>query len=276
MRFSSLSRALVGLGLAGFCAVTVAAQTAEYVLGPQDIFSITIFGPGGVSERYTVETDGTFIFPMLGRMKAAGLSAKKLQEELTNRLRDGYFKDPRVVVTIEDFKSQRIFVVGEVKNPGTYSLTRPLTLVEALALAGSPTPTAGTVALVRRRSDGQPSTTPVTQAGEGVTEIRADLAALQEGVVSENPTLRDGDTIAVPRIAPVYVFGHVNRPGEYPVAKDATVRQVLSLAGGVSQRGAAGRMKIIRIVAGVEQEFKVELDDRVKPGDTLVIPERFF
>jgi polysaccharide export outer membrane protein len=275
MRSRTFCRILLAMSLLT-AAIPAAAQTPEYVLGPQDAFSVTVFGPGGVSEKYTVETDGTFIFPMLGRLKAAGLSARQLQEELTRRLRDGYFNDPRVVVTIEDFKSQRIFVVGEVRNPGTYNLTRPTTLVEALALAGSPTPTAGTVAVLRRRSDGQPSDTPVTQAGEGVTEIRADLAALQEGVVSQNPTLRDGDTIAVPRSAPVYVFGHVNRPGEYPVGKEATVRQMLSLAGGVSQRGSAGRIKIIRVVDGSEQEIKVELDDRVKPGDTLVIPERFF
>ena len=68
---------------------------------------------------------------------------------------------------------------------------------------------------------------------------------MQEGVLSNNPLLRDGDTIAVPRAAPVYVFGHVNRPGEYNIGRETTVRQMLSLAGGVSQRGAAGRIKII-------------------------------
>jgi polysaccharide export outer membrane protein len=109
-----------------------------------------------------------------------------------------------------------------------------------------------------------------------VAEIRVDLTALQDGMLVNNPTLRDGDTIVVPRAAPVYVFGHVNRPGEYIIGRDATVRQILSLAGGVSQRGAAGRIKIRRSTDGTEHEIKVELDDRVRPGDTVVVPERFF
>ncbi len=276
MRSSTVPRALVMIGLLGVLAMPAAAQPSDYVLGPQDVFSITIWGPGGISDRFTVETDGTFIFPMLGRLKAGGLTARELQDELVNRLRDGYFKDPRITVVVDEFKSQRIFIVGEVKNPGTYSLTRPMTIVEALALAGSTTANAGNVALVRRRVDGEASRGPVSQSGADVKEIQVNLAALQEGALANNPILQDGDTVSVPRIEPIYVFGHVGRPGEYTIGKEATVRQILSLAGGVTQRGAEGRIKIIRTVQGTEQEIKVELDDRVTPGDTIVVPERFF
>ncbi len=276
MRSNTIVYALVAIGLLGGLALPAAAQPSDYVLGPQDVFSITIWGPGGISDRFTVETDGTFIFPMLGRLKAGGLTARELQDELVNRLRDGYFKDPRITVVVDEFKSQRIFIVGEVKNPGTYSLTRPMTIVEALALAGSTTANAGNVALVRRRVDGEASRGPVSQSGADVKEIQVNLAALQEGALANNPVLQDGDTVTVPRIEPIYVFGHVGRPGEYTIGKDATVRQILSLAGGVTQRGAEGRIKIMRTVQGNEQEIKVELDDRVMPGDTIVVPERFF
>ncbi len=109
-----------------------------------------------------------------------------------------------------------------------------------------------------------------------MTEIRVDLTALQAGVLTHDPMLHDGDTIVVPRPAPVFVFGHVGRPGEYLIGKEASVRQVLSLAGGVSQRGATGRIKIIRVADGTEQELKVDLDDRVRPGDTIIVPERYF
>jgi polysaccharide export outer membrane protein len=271
-----MHRALVALGLFAVLGGPLYAQQPDYVLGPQDVFTITIWGPGGLSDRFTVEVDGTFIFPMLGRLTAGGLTARQLQDELTRKLRDGYFNDPRITVVVDEFKSQHIFIVGEVKNPGTYSLTRPMTIVEALALAGSTTANAGNVALVRRRIDGEASKAPVSQSGSDVKEIRVDLTALQEGTLTNNPVLQDGDTVSVPRIQPIYVFGHVGRPGEYTIGKEATVRQVLSLAGGVSQRGAAGRVKIIRTVEGNEQEIKVELDDRVRPGDTIVVPERFF
>ena len=278
----SLSRALVTLGFIVSVMLPLAAQQAtdatqqtDYVLGSEDVFRITVWGNGGVSERFTVEADGTFTFPMLGRVKAGGLTVRRLQDELTNRLRDGYFNDPRVTVLVEEYRSQRIFLVGEIKNPGAYNLTRSMTLVEALALAGSTTSNSSGIAVVRRRSNGADgSKGPVIQPGVGVTEIRVDLTALQAGVLTNNPTLRDGDTIVVPRPAPVFVFGHVGRPGEYMIGKEATVRQVLSLAGGVSQRGAAGRIKIKRVADGTEQEIKVDLDDRVRPGDTIIVPER--
>jgi len=283
MHSKHLSRLFVSVGFVLSLTQSLSAQQRDdaalqndYVLGTQDVFSITVWGQGGVSDRFTVEADGTFTFPMLGRLKAGGFTVRQLQNELSNRLRDGYFNDPRVTVVVEEYRSQRIFMVGEVKSPGTYSLTRPITLVEALTLAGSTTPNAGAVALVRRRNNGDAAKGPVTQAGDGITEIRVDLTALQAGVLSNNPVLRDGDTIVVPRPAPVFVFGHVGRPGEYLLGRDATVRQILALAGGVSQRGAAGRVKIKRISDGTEQEIKADLDDPVRPGDTIIVPERFF
>jgi polysaccharide export outer membrane protein len=269
-------RALVTVAFITSLTVTLSGQQNDYVLGPQDVFTITVWGQGGGTERFTVEADGTFTFPMLGRLRAGGLTVRQLQDEVTQRLHDGYFKDPRVTVVVDQYHSQRIFIVGEVRSPGTFGLTRSMTLVEALALAGSPTPNAAGVAVVRRRIDGTASGAPVMESGEGVTEIRADLTALQNGVLANNPMLRDGDTIAVPRLAPVYVFGYVGRPGEYTIGQDATVRQVLSLAGGVNQRGAEGRIKIRRVADGREQEIKAELDDRVRPGDMLIVPERYF
>ena len=275
MLSSRISRAIATIGLIASLSVSLAAQT-DYVLGPEDVFTITVWGQGGTSDRFIVESDGMFTFPILGRVKAGGLTARQLQDDLIGRLREGYYKEPRVTVVIENYKSQRIFIVGEVKNPGTYGLTRSMTLVEALTLAGSPTPNAVGIALIRRRTNGEASKAPVTELDKGVTEIRADLTALQNGVLTTNPALRDGDTILVPRSTPVYVYGHVGRQGEYIVGKDATIRQVLSLAGGVSQRGAAGRIKVIRSVDGSEKEIKADLDDRVRPGDTIIVPERYF
>jgi polysaccharide biosynthesis/export protein len=267
---------VVTLGLVAVLTTGLAAQQTDYVLGPQDVCMLTVFGQGGVSERFTVGSDGTFTFAMLGRVKAGGLTVRQLENELTDRLRDGYFNDPRVTVVVEEYRSQRVFMVGEVRSPGTYTLARPTTLLEALALAGSTTANAGSVAVIKRRSEGNAAKGGVTEPVVEVTEIRVDLTKLQDGALSTNPVLRDGDTIAVPRPAPVFVFGHVGRPGEYMVGREASVRQVLSLAGGVSQRGATGRIRIIRVTDGTEQEIKAGLDDRVRPGDTIIVPERYF
>ena len=74
----------------------------------------------------------------------------------------------------------------------------------------------------------------------------------------------------------MYVFGQVKAPGAYPVDKDTTVLQALSLAGGVTDRGSTGRIKIVRTLEGKKKELKVKLTDLVEPGDTIIVAERFF
>jgi polysaccharide export outer membrane protein len=72
------------------------------------------------------------------------------------------------------------------------------------------------------------------------------------------------------------VFGQVKNPGAYAVQKDTTVLQALSLAGGVSENGAMNRIRVARIVRGEKQDITVKLTDIVQPGDTLIVPERYF
>jgi protein involved in polysaccharide export with SLBB domain len=74
----------------------------------------------------------------------------------------------------------------------------------------------------------------------------------------------------------VYVYGHVKNPGAYPVQKTTSVLQALSLAGGITERGSTGRIKIVRIVNGKRVEVKASLNDVVRAGDTITVPERYF
>ena len=89
------------------------AQT-DYVVGPQDVLTVTVFGEAELSGKYTVEQDGTFTFPQIGRVKAGGTTLRKLEVELKTKLADGYLKNPQVAVAIENYRSQRILVMGEV------------------------------------------------------------------------------------------------------------------------------------------------------------------
>ncbi len=74
----------------------------------------------------------------------------------------------------------------------------------------------------------------------------------------------------------MYVFGQVRTPGAYPIDRGTTVLQALSLAGGVTDRGSTGRIKVVRTADGKKKEVKVKLTDVVEPGDTLIVAERFF
>ena len=252
------------------------APPNNYVVGPQDILTITSFDQESLSNKYPVDADGTFTFPLIGRVKAGGLTLRELESELKRLLKDGFFKDPQLSVGVEQYRSQKIHIVGEVRNPGTYPLTGEMSLIEAVARAGSTLPGASGEALVVRVKAGQPTAGPVLPNGDDTEVTTVDLRQLQSGALSQNVSLRDGDTIFVPRSESVYVFGQVKNPGAYAIQRTTTVLQALSLAGGVSERGATGRIKIVRIEKGKTVEVKVKLTDIVRPGDTIMVPERFF
>jgi polysaccharide export outer membrane protein len=259
-------------------AAAVGAQ-ADYAVGRQDVLLITVWQQADFSGRFTVEGDGSFAYPLVGRVRGAGLTVSQIQEELKRQLvKGGYLTDPKVTVALEAYRSQQVFVVGEVRTPGTYPLTGSMSLMEALARAGSTTADAsGEVVVVRPRTGrAAMPMLPPQQDSQSADLIRVNLRDLQSGVVGSNIALRDGDTVYVSRGEKVYVYGQVRSPGAYSVQGQTTVIQALSLAGGVTERGASNRVRVARLVNGEKKELKVKLSDLVQPGDTIVVPERFF
>jgi polysaccharide export outer membrane protein len=256
-------------------AQTIAGEVTNYTVGAQDVLTITVFDAPEASGKFTVEADGTFTFPLIGRMKAGGQTLRAVEEDLRNRLADGFFRNPQISVAVEQYRSQRIFVLGEVRQPGTYPLTGEMTLIEAFARAGSATGEAAGHAVIVRASVAAASSTPPDV--DAISEVlHLDLTALETGRLSNNVALRDGDTIFVPRAGSIYVFGQVRSPGSYSIQKDTTVLQALSLAGGVGDRGSTSRIRIVRLVNGAKTEISVGLDDPVQTGDTIMVRERFF
>jgi polysaccharide biosynthesis/export protein len=255
----------------------VRAQESDYTVGSQDVLTISVYDQPDLSGKFKVETDGSFTFPLVGRIKASGVTLHSIENDLKTRLADGYIKNPQVTVTVESFQSQRVFILGEVRAPGPYPLTGDMTIIEALARAGSVNPTAADEISIVRPPAGK-GAGPVTpeQAGNDTTVIKINIRDLQAGDLSKNVLLKDGDTIVVPKAQGVYVFGQVKAPGAYAMEKGTTVLQALSLAGGVTDRGSTGRVKIVRTVDGNKKELKAKLTDLVEPGDTLIVGERFF
>jgi len=166
--------------------------------------------------------------------------------------------------------------MGEVRAPGPVPLVGGMTLIEALARAGSATPAAsGEVAIVRAPKNAKGPMLPGQDSDADIQ--RARIKDLEGGALSQNFQLHDGDTIFVPRAESIYVFGQVKLPGAYPLTdRETTVLQALSLAGGVTENGAMNRVKVIRIIKGEKTEIRVKLTDSVRAGDTIVVPERYF
>jgi polysaccharide biosynthesis/export protein len=279
VRWSSVAAAFVILALTASASAKPLPPAAanDYVVGPHDVLTITSYDQADLSGKFAVEADGTFTFPLIGRFRAGGLTLRKVEEALKAQLKDdGYFRNPQITVAVEQYRSQKVFIVGEVRSPGSYPVSGDMTLVEALARAGSTLPTASGEVIIVHPADGQ-AAGPILPTQEGVDNtVRLDLRELQNGAVGNNTALRDGDTIFVPRAESIYVFGQVKNPGAYALQqRNTSVLQALSLAGGVADRGSTSRIRIVRIVSGEKKELKVTLTDVVRPGDTIIVPERF-
>jgi polysaccharide biosynthesis/export protein len=269
------------------------SEAADYEIGPGDTVAIVVLGQPDMSADFRVDSEGLITFPVLGKVKASGLTAAEMERKLTTLLADGYLKRPQVSILVREYGSQKVFVTGEVQKPGPYPLKADRSLLALLSDVGGVGPNAGhEVVVIRPPAGGSVPGSPTgatdspapSEGGSnglpfdvpGAEVFHISLQELQSGNPERNILLQAGDTIYFPKAAQVYVTGSVAHPGPYRYQEGMSVLQVLTLAGGVTERGSSGRVKIVRIVAGKKQEMKVKLTDLVGPEDTLVVPERFF
>src|SRR5437867_3961375 len=157
LSFVAVALALVTLGATLFAQSAPSASAVnDYIVGPQDVLTITSYDQADLSGKFAVEADGTFTYPLIGRFKAGGLTLRATEEGLKAKLKnEGYFNNPQITVAVEQYKSQKVFVVGEVRTPGTYSITGDMKLIEALARAGSTLPTASGEVVIVHPTAGQ-------------------------------------------------------------------------------------------------------------------------
>ena len=248
----------------------------EYTVGPQDVLSIAMLGEPDLTRTVTLAADGTFDYPYIGRVNAGGLTRSAIKALIERKLVDGgYYISPQVSIEVVKYRSQNVYVLGEVRVPGQYALTGSMTVLQVLAAAGSLTPAAAGYVIITRPAGEKPSL-PQTEPGGG-TSLRVSIKELQGGSLPESFMLKDGDSINVPRAESVYVTGQVKAPGPYVIEGSLTVRQAIAMAGGPTDRGAMGRVKIFRRTGDrVEQVKNVKLSDLIKAGDTIEVPQRYF
>ncbi len=249
----------------------------SYTIGPQDLLTITVFDEPDLTNKYRVDSDGMVTFPLVGRVPASGLTLPELQDRLVKQLSAGFIRNPQVRVEIEQYKSQSVYVIGEVRSPGKITMTGTMSLIEALALAGSPTTAASSELIVVHPKKAQPAGTATLPYEDADAErTRVNIKDLQVGRVGQDILLQDGDTIFVPKAQTFYITGQVRNPGSYVLDPGMTVLQAISLAGGLNDRGSDRGMKIERIVGGKRIIIDVKLTDVVQPGDTIEVRQRFF
>jgi len=249
------------------------APAQEYVIGPRDVLQITVWGQTDLSKDYPVDQDGMVPFPLLGRVQAAGLTTSALAGRLTDLLGKDYLVNPQVIVSVKEYLSQKVQVLGEADKPGLFYLTGPTTVLEILSKAGGLAKTAGKQLVIVRGGN---------ESGRGSTILRLDLAKLQAGDVSQNIRVEDRDTLFIPKAHAYFVLGEVKSAGTFPLDKDVTSLEAITIAGGFNDRAAPAGVKLIRRGPDGQQDT-VALDlsgrnaeDRnlkIQDGDTLVVPK---
>jgi len=120
---------------AAAAAVKVEAPANEYVIGPDDVLSVNVWKEPEVSRTLPVRPDGNISLPLVGDLMASGHTPVQLQNEIKQRLLT-YFSDPEVNISLQEAKSHKFNIVGEVEKPGSYLLTGPMTVLDAIAVAG--------------------------------------------------------------------------------------------------------------------------------------------
>jgi polysaccharide biosynthesis/export protein len=247
---------------------------ARYTLGPQDQLKITVFDEPELSNIYRVDSDGFITFPMINKVAAGGITPVELQERIRTMLASGYIRNPQVRVEVEGYKSQSVIVSGEVRAPGKIPMSGSMTLVEALAAAGSPTSAASndvTVSRQKRNSSG------VVADINDVDIIHVNVKDLQLGRAGRDLVLQDGDLIHIPKAQMLYITGQVRNPGSLVWESGMTLQQAIALAGGLNERGSDRRIKADRIMPdGKVREVTLRVEDRVEANDTIKVPSRIF
>jgi len=249
--------------------------SAEYTLGPGDVLRITIYGHGDLPQEVVLSSDGSFIYPFIGQVRAAGLTVPQLTESMARRLEEGYLVAPQITIAVTQYSSQQVYVLGAVKSPGVHTLKHNTTLLELISAAGGPTQEAGAeVILARAKQNDETSRT--GNRKRSTESVRVNLEKLMAGEVAQRIEIDSGDTVYIPKKEFFFISGEVQKPGRYPLERDTTVAKALILAGGPTKFAATKRATVQRLVEGQRLEYRADMNDILQSEDILVVPQSIF
>lgn len=159
----------------------------DTTVGPGDLFEVRVYRQKEMSKEYSVSSEGTISFPLIGVIKVAGMTPAGIERTLREKLADGYLRNPQVSVLVRAYRSKKISVFGQVRQPGTFAFTDGMSVIEAIAKAGGFNNMARKNAVtITRSSKGKKNryTVPVEKIGRGT---------------ANNFYVRPGDVVFVPR-----------------------------------------------------------------------------
>lgn len=268
----------------------VSHASGDYQIGPNDQLGIEVFGIEDLQLVVRVSSSGTISAPHVGRIYAAGLTGAELEDKIAKELVNRKLvRDPQVSVFVQEFNSQPIYILGAVNQPGQYMLSRSLSVVDAITMAGGLDPDKAGRYILIRRGNGR-----ITPSGEDAPDdavepvVRIDVKRLlEEGDVAQDVALRGGDVVQVPtrKVEVFYVIGDVPRPGAFEIETGQEefllATGALGWAGGPTKTARLRGGMLIRNTDGGRQQialnFKDILDGKaedphIEPNDILFVP----
>ena len=263
----------------------------EYRIGPEDLLEISVFEAPEMNRQLRVSASGEISLPLVGAVKALGLTAQELEVVLQELLRRTIMKDPHVGIYVREMQSHTISVFGAVRKPGVFQIRGARTLLEVLSMAEGLDDEAGDSVLVMRGaslpgvspkaaaasdppavSSEAPATTaaappednsllPEVMAGQTLTINLKSL--LESGDPASNVPVYPGDIVKVTRAGVIYVVGEVKKAGGFVLRQNEniSVLQALALAEGLNRTAARGDSRIIRTDerTGARSEIPIDL-----------------
>jgi len=253
-----------------FSYFTVSVSFAQdYIIGEGDVLKITVYDHDDLTTTARVSGDGVIVFPLIGQIEVKGLTLPQITNKIAELLADGYIVSPQVNIFIQEFRSKKAFIMGEVKKSGLYVLPGQTTFLALLSEAGGLTKDAGDKAIIKRKAN--PS-----DKDESIIDI--DLKGLiEKGDTSLDILILDGDSVYISKAGVFYVTGEVKKPDAYKHEEGTTVIKAITMGGGFTDKASKGRVKIIRKVNRKEEVLeRAKMDEPVLPDDVIVVPESFF
>ena len=220
-----------------FAPATDIPVPADYVVGPGDILHLQLFGNRNEEYELPVRRDGTINFPEIGPISVAGSRFSQLKNEISERVAEQMI-GVRASISLGELRSIRVFVLGDVERPGSYTVSSLSTMTNALFVSGG-VKEIGSLRRIELKRNGRRQST-------------LDLYdLLLKGDTRGDRQLRPGDVIFVPPIGgTISVAGDVNRPAVYELKGDTTVADAIAYAGGLTPTSDGSRIKLERRVAG--------------------------
>lgn len=243
------------------------ALRPDYVLGADDQVLVRVPQETQIHERsFVIDEEGKITLPLVGSIQATGLTVQALEARIADALRQ-YVRDPLVTVTVVEYRSEPIFLMGAFRNPGIYPLQGRRTLVEMLAAAGGLLPNASRRIQITRRAEYGPLALPgaIEDAEQKVSTVEISLESLTQSIHPEEQLLlRAYDIVSVEFAESVYVSGEVERVGAISLGGRGTISiaQALTEAGGFTPTAKRSRVLVLRPVVGTNRRAAFEIDAR--------------